>query len=455
MATTSSLTAAKRTRVGVGQPAGGEFMVEQKNDGTVVLVNPEPEFDEPEDDGMHGRRFTIPDTRLDKAIASIEKANRRLAKLGIDDKFTYELEDGVRTVNGQNRAIVTLTLNRPAISYDGWSFTGAHDFTPDGSVISHGSGPNTAVVEDAHCDHCEKNRRRERVYTLHSETEGDKQVGKSCLHAFLGVKPEGLWALDADLGLDDPDPEDENGYSVYGQGSQLFPAEDLLAVAIEASKGGEEFVSKQRQSHENPATADVILGAWDKHFALVTDDHRKLASEIREWVSGLDADDNDYLLNLKAVLAGGDDNGEKWVKKKHVALATSAIGAYQYEKSKKLVKEVQADARDSFKPGFIGDVDEKVKGVPATVLRSHVIEGASYTYNTTSYKTIVTMISDDGHQVTWFASGSKSFKVGQKVLAAGRVKDHGTYDGADQTVIWRAKLTDPETGAKLGDEDED
>ena len=428
----------KRDKGVVDDGTGTQWASPEHSDADIEL-QPQDDLDyQPDPDW--GTRFVFPKSRFAAAVHSIEKANRRLARSGVEERFTYEFKESVENRDGREYQIVTVTLNRPRIGFAGWVFTGAHDFTPDGDVISHKLGEDTPDVTESRCDYCGKTRHRGRVYTLHSETEGDKQVGKSCLRLFLGVTPEGLWALTSDAGLDEND--DETDMTWYTANDQVLPATDMLAVAINLSDGGTNFVPRSRASRENPATADKVLDAWDAHKEAFTPEDTELAKNVQEWLAG-EPEDGDYISNLKAALVS--KTGEpKHVLRKHVPLAVSAVSAYQRAQEKAIAKKVLDDAKQSYTPGFIAEQGEKFAGVGGKVLRTRRVDG---TYGTT---TIVTLVTDDGHQTTWFASGYKEFQPGQKVTIAGTVKGHDEYDGADQTIITRAKLTDPDTGEKLG-----
>lgn len=395
----------------------------------------------------------IPETLLTSALLRIEKANRRLERAGIEERFTYDTEASTyQTKDGREIATVKLTLSRPRIGFNGWVFTGAHDFTDDGATISYRREPGPDV-NDAHCDFCGKTRHRSRVYTVHSETEGDKQIGQSCLKLFFGIKPEGLWSLDVDLQLegDDYDADDLDRY--FGsRGEEVYPAEEMLAVASAVSAQGTEFVPKSRESKDNPSTAWKVTSGYTAALSAVTDDDRQLATDTLEWLRSTD-DNSDYGRNLKAALLPTGDE-PKAVRSRHVGIAASAISAYlrakSYAEEKRVREELAKKQRAEFQPGFVAPVGERFKQKKATVLRTKVIEVDGYSFHSDrDYKTIVTMITEDGHQTTWFASGAKSFAAGQTVVMDATVKNHEQYDGADQTVVTRATLRDPETGEKL------
>ena len=141
--------------------------------------------------------YKVRKSSLPEALKRIDKANRRLERAGITERFEVTTREYLH--RDENSAVLTemvgLTLNRPSISYEGWAFVGAHQSTPDGNIVSYGSGERAV---DMRCEHCGHNRPRSAVYTLRHESGDTAQVGSSCMKDFLGIAPAGLWALTAD-----------------------------------------------------------------------------------------------------------------------------------------------------------------------------------------------------------------------------------------------------------------
>jgi hypothetical protein len=428
-------------RVKGGRPAGGEYAAHERQEANIELSNDaDLETQDYVPDPNHGRVFNIPAENLAAAMAQIDKANRRLERAGVDARFTAETEIDSREINGRRYEYVRMMLNEPRLGFEGWTFTGAHQFTADDKVISFGK--EAPEVTDAHCDHCGKNRRRESVYTLHSETEGDKQVGKSCLTAFLGVKPEGLWALESRIDLAVFEEPDDPDWSP-SPASQVFDAEELIIAALAASNDGKDFISRGAASMEDRATADEVLMGFNALLATETPARAARAKEILAWVSAIPEDaDSDYLINLRQVIGGE----RRIVKAKHVALAVSAIGAIDFERQLAEAKAARLLREKNKVRAYLAAPKEKLEGIKATVISTKTFEGMHYN----TYTTLVKLRGADGHTITWFASGVKDYKDGTEVNIKATVKANEEFNGEWQTVITRAKLTDPETGETLG-----
>ena len=113
-----------------------------------------------------------------------------------------------------------------------------------------------------------------------------------------------------------------------------------------------------------------------------------------------------------------------------------------YARAKQLEVERAATVLAS---GFIGEVGERIKNITARAKTVVYTEGM---YGTTTF---LVAITDTGHTLVWGASKSLDVAVGDWfTIAAATVKEHGEFNGIDQTVIARpSKFTvlHPETAA--------
>tara|TARA_R110002051_G_scaffold60546_9_gene110890 strand:- start:3341 stop:4657 length:1317 start_codon:yes stop_codon:yes gene_type:complete len=423
-------------RVERGRPTGGEFAAHERQEASIELsVEPAEESASPV------LSYDIPYENVHLVMSKIEKANKRLERAGVEARFTVESEPVTKEVDGIDYEFTRMTLNEPQLGFEGWTFTGAHQRTADGHILSFGE--NAPEVTDVRCDHCGKNRRRESVYTLHSETEGDMQVGKSCLSAFLGIKPEGLWALERPIELDEFEQPDDPDWSP-SPSSRVFDAQELIVAALAASADGQEFTSRNAATSKDPATADTVLLGFEELSQLETPERVARAQEILKWVSEIPEDeDSDYLSNLRTVIGGE----RRIVKAKHVPLAVSAISAIEYERLRAEAEAARALRESQKVRAYLAAPKEKIEDLDATVISTNTFPGVHYN----TYTTLVKLRGKDGHLITWFASGIKDYEEGSTVKVKGTVKANEIYNDDYQTVLTRAKITDPETGNVLGD----
>ena len=420
-----------------GVPVGGEFSEHDRGEADVSL---HLETIEADDEYAPPTSATFPSSRLPEAIHRIKLANGRLKRAGLTDRFTYETDTSIKLnpITGIGTEMTTLTLNKPMLGYEGWTFVGAHDFTPDGNAIA-AYRKDTEVPEpvDAHCDQCDATRNRERIYTLRDEGGETKQVGTSCLAVFLGIKPSGLWALEYELEAGQDYDPDSDEFRQSSSGSQVYPAITLVSVALAASDDGKEFVSKSAAGLNQKPTVVTVLDEFAVLREKLTDKNAKDARKIIRWVKS-QPDDGDYISNLKAALvsSGGE---EKWVKTKHAALAVSAIGSYRRAMERELERDIRETRKAKELKAYLAAPKEKIQDVAATVQLVRHFE-TNYGYYP-SASTMVVMIADSGHILKWTASSYQEFEEGARVNVSATVKENEIYKDSWQTVLTRAKLT--------------
>jgi hypothetical protein len=409
----------------------GTFAEKAQSQPEVFLLR---EGGEPEWDNDYAPRFRMPENHLALGVKKIDQANARLAKLGIEDRFTYEVEMTTENRNGCTYQYATITLNRPKIGYDGWSFAGAHDFTPAGEVLNFRSAPGAPRVTDNHCDHCGSNRARSRVYTVEHPEKGTMQVGASCLEAFLGTSPKGLWALDSDLDLD---KIEEVSGGIYDMRSRVYDPEDLLLAALAASDDGKNFVSASRGDFLNKPTAVLVREKWLELQATGdTKQRRVLARKIIRWARKLDDQPGSYSDNLRAVYAGKKEG--VWIKGKHLGMAVSAVGGYMRAQDDVARVVMVAKQKVEDQKEYLAAPKEKLADLEATIRVAHHDE-SNFGYHPTP-TTLLVMVTESGHVLKWGASGDHDLKAGDKIrLTTASVKANAIYEGTHQTIITRAK----------------
>lgn len=392
--------------------------------------------------------YDLPITNLSAALAQIDKANARLARTSIAERFTYELEPYVRTrtsafgiETGEDR--VRLTLSAPEIGFEGWVFVarlveeeaGYIAFCAPGQNLDGWTRPDTA-----HCDYCGKSRRRSKIYILRNTATGEiKQVGASCIVLFLGVKVSGLWTLEFDLD-ELPETGDDWVGGIVGAVDQSLHNLDALALALAFSERGRGYISRARAENTgHTATVETIRTAiWGLNYVrdperrsiLLSgiDEAKKIRAQEPELLDAVKAaaesldNSSDYGMNMHTLLGG------EYISAKSLGIFVSLVAVY--------ARQQQFDAeRATVAPGFVADVKARIEDVAATVTVSRVIPGAY------GPKTRLVMRTDDDHLLTWLATGSRNETPGMRVrILRATVKAHETYRDQDQTVLTRAKL---------------
>lgn len=418
--------------------------------GVDPLANAAAHFDDDNEEFTPGKVFDFASWRLDEAVTSIEKANRRLERAGIEGRFTYTVEESVRTfktaTGERHEPWVTLTLNEPALSYGGYRFLAAVDKEEGGLVTRTAPGVSLDGwrPEEMICEQCGRKQHRGKTYIVEGEDGQRKQLGTTCVDAFLGVKPTGLWALGfdplADIKTSD---DDEDGGTSWER--QVQPVKETLALALALSDGGKSFVSRSRAEawgYELKPTSALI----SDHLYLEPKNEqeraeRETAAQLAEQyladgtvdrlidVVRNDVDTtSDWGGNLNVAL-----NGE-WVSNKQVGLLASALTVWSSHQKR------EAEKANPPTPGFAGPVGHKLKGSVATVTKvRHITEYDFYSRRDVT-KSMVVMRDAEGHEMTWYASSRQGLEAGQRItFLSGSVKDHGEYKGVDQTKLTRVK----------------
>ena len=393
---------------------------------------------------VHVYRFEGLDNILE-AHKRIRKANDRLEKAGIEDRFEavnivsgeFEMKKGDYPFQSvQMVDFEEFELNFPKIGYEGWNFVASVSFEEGGTLVNAVPGQSLIGWErpEAHlCEHCNLKRHRKASYVLKNEDSGEfMQIGSSCLTLFLGIAPA-LWAVGFEL----PQPE-ASDFSRY---EEMFDIRNWLALTLAVTDGGAGFVSrgKARGNEDLTASVDDATSVFYPHHRLMARDQ-----EYAAWIGEMQAEtvrilseeqdhidaiiesgkavgqDSDYGMNLAVVL-----NSES-VTRRSLGLLSSVVGVHH----RNVEREAERKANPSVK-GFLGEVKERLRGMKVTVTGMKYIEGH---YGVT---TLVSMRAESGHEVRWFASGVKEFEIGQELVADFTIKAHEEFNGTDQTMVTR------------------
>lgn len=362
--------------------------------------------------------YTLPVNRISEAITSVDKANLRLARYPeIEDRYSYTLSEPRIVGEGTHTYMVQdFSLNKPVLKVNGWAFAAAHEFTANGDVTTFVADQD--VVEelggkpvDNHCDHCGSKRARERVYWLKNKSGEFKQVGSTCLKGFLGISPQGLWALESDLNLSSLG----GGFSSE---SRVYDREQLLSAALVASNNGEDFVTKSQAYGTHRPTSTAVLEDWEAYSAAEFSPERfEKVRSILNWLDSTSDEPGSYLGNLKSALGSG-----QWVKPKHINLAVSAITAHSRHIQREEQNAARAAAAARQKKDFLpAEIDSQIKGLRLKVTKSqHFPNGFGGI-------TMLIMEDEEGHVIKWNSSGA-SYGEGDEVLVkSARIKAKEKY----------------------------
>lgn len=391
----------------------------------------------------------MPVSKVREAERAIKSVQRRATKLGIEIGYTIgddeypvvpmieEPGSAGRMVpkysNGASISCVEFTINTPVLKFNGWEFVAVIELTDEINLVHSNFEIDPMWRETGdRCDHCDLSRGRKTLVVVRHETEGTKIVGKACAKDFIGhddaLTITNLLARIGGL--------IEMWRSGGGSSEDMsFAPVDILDVTVQAIK---QF-GWSPKSGSGTATASIVFDWVFRKRTLLADgtDLRHdnpadtaTAAAALEWAKTVDAGNNDYLNNLKAVA-----NMPVWTYKRF-GLGCSIIAAYERAMGQRAEREAEAAARAAAKAALpesshIGAVKDRLE-IEASVTRTRIFDNA---YGETL---MVEAVTDSGDIVVWWASSCPSdIKVGVRIVGKATVKDHKEFRGDKQTVVTR------------------
>lgn len=437
-----------------GIPVGGEFAENSHDEATTALSEPEPE--------PYNPVYTVPISAAGEFEDRIERANARLARSGIEERFTLTRTDHImQTQDGVFVEVADFTLSKPRISAGDWSFESTHEMTENGHILSYYSGDDDTdrePVEDMSCEQCGVNRRREKVYRVRNRETGEvKQIGGSCLNVFTGIKPQGLWALTYDPNAEDLeyDEEDDYGFLSYSSPVVIEDRQMILATIRAVAENGGKYVSKNKAGFNEKPTSEVVKGQYVALSAEpATAEEREEIDAVLAYVRALD-DSTEFNKNLRTVFIP-DEEGRSFIRGKHLGIAAYAVESRRRAIRQAEEKRIREESQANKVQGYLAEKGVKIadlrKGLKKEgkddVIRARVLGvragEPSYYNGVETYPYHVNMLTDDGHVVYWRASSAPSVNDGDRItIDGGTVKETrvSDYNGDWETVLTRAKLS--------------
>lgn len=419
------------------------------------------DFEEP----VEGKvKYTITEDNIEKALNLVDRANNRLEKAGISDRFEYEMTEYEQkeTVDGFTitRTYYDLEINTPVISYENegkkHTFEAVMAREEAGIITRTGKGVELGgwKPDNLVCDHCGHRRPRNKTFIVKDAEGNRKQIGSTCVSAYLGVKVDGLWALGFD-----PLERDGDGLGNIPSQAPKHSTEDVLAVALAASNMGESFVSNKRaeENHMESTSSRVNwvmrAGEEDSEFNpnhILKEELRNRAAQLKESgeakkfldrIREIEAT-NDYTSNLNVL-----SNSEYISMRSRSTLISGIVAVkraeWEAEKETKR-KEAKQKQQDKFVPGHYGKVNEKIEKGTVFTLDNCSGYGAYDHFGNAITKYRITAKDSEGHQLIWFSGNPVEGDQGSEIkVSSGSIKQHGNYNDVDQTVLSRVRVVKP------------
>lgn len=441
---------------------------------TEILTAPEVEVREP-------RVYDIPGYRLPLLEAKIAKANARLERAGVAERFIPGIEHyqakklvgGIEMPDGTLFGGTEIEVDRCRVTLEQFNLA-VGDYVFVASLVPEEAGITVHVApgqsldgwrptEFNRCDHCGLSRNRNRVYVVRDAKTGElSQVGHNCVELYTGLSIKGLWALEFDLSeFGGAEEDDDWGGGGFARAVYTTAVDKVLAYAYVLSDEGRSYASTKVRDWGGTPTADKVRHALygrierprerdyrnsPAAFAEACRAHEKLVADIQT-ARGLYADGDPVIAAIKASAASlkpGTDYADNMavivagenVSQRNVGILASLVAVYARENQLRVEREKAPRAT----PGFLGEVKQRLRNITLTLKTVRFIDGH---YGTS---TLLAGWTDDGHSIKWFASGRHEYEAGDTLkLEAATVKrlipagsDKFTLD--DTTEITRAVI---------------
>ena len=405
---------------------------------------------------------TFPLAMLGEAEKIVAKANRRLARAGVDDRrFALTvIKTSLREVDEGDEGpvaveYVTVEVNHPVIEAQGWEFiaTAKYDIDVEGVLVR--TSPSARDTDNLPvpglpllCEHCGTRRSRKKVYLIrHTETGQVMTVGAQCVAPFLGLSVSSLWWLDSSPieGMEELDG------ARWGGGVSRSAREVVLAVAWLVSDEGRGF--RPSRFGEGATSRQVCNVLWPPLHQ--TSSERQERRELLQRAYNLVEETPDV---VEAIADAAQTVPEissygavvrqlaqaTWISPKNVGYLSSLVSVHRRNLDAAANIAVERPARQERKDaptaGAFADEGAVIAQVPVSVVRISSFEN-DYGVLTR----ILTFATESGHHLKWFTTSAagRALEVGQTVtIVKATVKGLDTFNDQDSTVITRAKIAD-------------
>ncbi len=370
--------------------------------------------------------FLIPEQNLPSLRTKITKLLKKAEQTGLPVpqlSFGIALNERVKGTDGKPLMIRfrKIILEWQAIESAGWRVAGKLEHLPELNLVkSFGDEiPHHFRNAEPNCDHCNTKRRRLRTIVIQSNLDPTnfQQVGEDCLEEYLKVDSKNVMQAIKALGSIMDQMQAAEALPAIGMNPDMWPLEIYLGHVVEviAEKG---WVSRKAAREQNiPSTAD--LAYWkltdNQNYKAPSELNIEKAMEAIQWADQIPSDCSDYLHNLHVIAESGA------VEHRSLGYAASIITAY--EQSKKGIQE-----KDSVFVGNVGDRGD------FSLLVNKIIDIESQ-YG----EQYIHIMSDKDDNVFVWKSKDR-LDENRNYNLRGRIKEHRTFNGTNQTHIFYCKL---------------
>lgn len=374
--------------------------------------------------------FNIPSSNLSTLKKSLDKVNRKAAKLGFSpltvtygQAFTMKIP----SINSDEKILVefipvSVAGDMPLI--DGWKVLAHIDHIDGINIVKLLPGASKVPADyrtrEPYCDHCQSRRIKKYSYIIeNTTTQQTMQVGKTCMKDFFGKDITSFmsWFSWSEKFFDELFDEDSEFYKT-DRNAFRYPITEAVAVAFAST---EEYGYHNSQSNY-PTKYDIdtyFFGDSGRAITLEPKHHEQAAAAIK-WASEQDASTNDFIAAVQSLIQLDS------VPARFFGYAAGIVPFYQNSQRQ------QKEAVDVLNQHF-GEIKDRLD-MTLTLKTERTFEGS---YGITH---IYTFLDAHNRTVVWFASRNMGFEVDETIVAAATIKNHSEYKGVKQTNVTRLKV---------------
>lgn len=380
---------------------------------------------------------------LQGKVAELNKRAKRLKVSPIEvvvlSTETFREQDPV-TLLFRRTDINVVEVRGQAPRIEGWAVAALIEFSEAGNFVSGAPGmgdvnPEWRTVGNI-CQHCNKKRNRNDLIVIRHEDGREIIVGRNCLADYIRTEDaEALlrWASFHSIVIESINENDGEQIRWGRAPEQPFDLREVLRAASLCVRKFGYIKSNDYQPSTKTMAMDLLdpptrpidaaeFEKWvEKYDLRMTEIDDREAELAMEWLSKIEPT-SDFLHTLSVLR---DLNG---VPRSKMGFAVSIIACAKRARDEEITRQGKA----KFEDGFIGEPKQRLRGLKVEVVRSHSVAG---NFGVT---TIVTFRSEEGKQLTWFASGERTFESGDRHVITGTVKEHKSdAKFGDSTVLTR------------------
>lgn len=384
--------------------------------------------------------FPVWADKITEAFEALAKVNRKAARAGlvgytaeVTAHYTPVQWDGMAGAFRPEDPMVEITVSGETPVLAGWEFLAT--LTTDAGAVVTRVVPGAEVdlsafrTRTGECDHCGTVRTRKDTFVVRNVETGEmRQVGSTCVSAFLGGLRISLWAM----GIDD----EGVWRSIQECGGMRPPSTEMTATVLAAAlmmSASRGYVSSAlAQATDKVSTARRVLSLLRPVGRLEQDEAARLmplvagyaeaAGDVVRWVADTTDLSGEYGANLRAVA------GQPVVGLRNVPLLVSAVAA------KARSEQVAVERALSPAVGPLLGTEGGKFTAEVTVTGTRWVEtqfGSSYM--------VTARTTDTNSTLKWWAS-QECLWTGETVTLTGTVKRHGEWNGAPETTVTRCKV---------------